>query len=283
MEFLTIDVETANPDLASICQIGIAVFSDGAVIDEWEFYVNPEDYFNALFTQIHGIDESMVANSPKFPDVADQLRKYLAEHIVVSHMYFDRIAVSQAFNKHSLPVPECVWLDSACVARRTWQQFAYSGYGLYSICSFLGYEFQHHDALEDAKAAGYILNSAIEASGLNLESWLERVRKPINPHSQVIAREGNTEGPLYGEVLVFTGALEIPRHQAADMAAEIGCRVESDVNRNTTLLVVGDQDVRRMVGHEKSSKHRKAEKLISEGQSIRILRETDFKKMVELR
>jgi DNA polymerase-3 subunit epsilon len=48
------------------------------------------------------------------------------------------------------------------------------------------------------------------------------------------------------------------------------------------MLVVGDQDMRRLAGHEKSSKHRKAEQLALKGQSIRILRESDFKKMINL-
>ncbi len=97
-----------------------------------------------------------------------------------------------------------------------------------------------------------------------------------------IACEGNQEGPLYGEVLVFTGALTIPRREAADMAARIGCTVADAVNKKTTLLVVGDQDIRKLAGQEKSTKHRKAEELIMKGQSIRIFRETDFKELVSL-
>ena len=82
--------------------------------------------------------------------------------------------------------------------------------------------------------------------------------------------------------MVFTGALDMPRHEAADMAAKIGCRVSSGVTKDTTILVVGDQDIERLSGHEKSAKHRKAENLISKGQSIRIIRETDFKELVNL-
>jgi len=44
--------------------------------------------------------------------------------------------------------------------------------------------------------------------------------------------------------------------------------------------VVGDQDLRRLVGHEKSSKHTKAEQLIANGQHIRILGESDFMRIV---
>ncbi len=146
------------------------------------------------------------------------------------------------------------------------------------MCEALGYEFVHHDALEDAKAAAHVLLAAVTKTGLDLDGWMRRVEQPI-AGSEGIAREGNREGPLYGEVLVFTGALSIPRTEAAVIAAGIGCTVADAVNKKTTMLVVGDQDVRRLAGQEKSTKHRKAEELILNGQSIRILRETDFKEL----
>jgi DNA polymerase-3 subunit epsilon len=49
------------------------------------------------------------------------------------------------------------------------------------------------------------------------------------------------------------------------------------------MLVVGDQDVRRLAGHELSSKHRRAEERAAAGQEIRILRESDFGALVRLR
>jgi len=85
---------------------------------------------------------------------------------------------------------------------------------------------------------------------------------------------------LYGEVLVFTGALEIARREAADLAASIGCTVASGVTKKTTLLVVGDQDITKLAGKAKSSKHLKTEQLIAKGQEIRIIKESDFKELV---
>jgi DNA polymerase-3 subunit epsilon len=118
---------------------------------------------------------------------------------------------------------------------------------------------------------------------MDLDAWIARVQQPIDPSlEQRIAREGNPDGELYGEVLVFTGALMMPRREAADLAAIVGCEVDASVTKRTTILVVGDQDLQRLAGHEKSSKHRKAEQLIANGQSIRILRETDFRELVKL-
>jgi DNA polymerase-3 subunit epsilon len=48
------------------------------------------------------------------------------------------------------------------------------------------------------------------------------------------------------------------------------------------LLVVGDQDIQKLAGHDQSAKHRKAESLIAQGYPIRILQETDFKNLVAL-
>ena len=47
-KFIVIDIETANPDLLSICQIGIVFFENGQVVTKWETLVNPQDYFDPI-------------------------------------------------------------------------------------------------------------------------------------------------------------------------------------------------------------------------------------------
>jgi DNA polymerase-3 subunit epsilon len=291
MRFAAIDVETANPSMASICQIGVAIFENDEVHGEWQSFIDPEDYFDPINSSIHGIEERDVKGAPTFSTIADELFALIGIHPVVAHTHFDRAAIAQACRKHEISPPELRWLDSACIARRAWTQFAAKGYGLKNVCSHIGYSFEHHNALNDAKAAGHVLLAAIRESNISLDEWFRRVRQPISPRvassggssksSSAISREGNPEGDLFGEVLVFTGALEIPRREAADMAAQVGCTVASGVTKKTTLLVVGDQDVSRLAGHSKSSKHRKAEGMIAQGVPIRILRESDFKQIVE--
>ena len=283
MKFVAIDVETANADMASVCQIGLVKCENGVLLDEWKTYVDPEDYFDGINVSIHGIDESIVKGAPIFPELGDTLRSYLDGKVVVCHTHFDRVAMHQAAQRYGVSAPECTWLDSARVARRTWKECAWKGYGLYNVCKILGYDFKHHDALEDAKAAAHILLAATNEAGIDIGDLLTRVRQPIDPTAvssgSAIRREGNPEGALYGEVLVFTGALEIPRREAADLAAAIGCQVASGVTEKTTMLVVGDQDIKKLSGHEKSSKHRRAEVLIEKGIPIRILKESDFKEI----
>jgi len=45
LNFVAFDVEKANTDRTSICQIDIAKFSGGKLIDEWSSLIDPEDDF----------------------------------------------------------------------------------------------------------------------------------------------------------------------------------------------------------------------------------------------
>ena len=78
LTFKSIEVETANPDRASICQIGIVRVRDGEIEDQWQTLVNPEDWFDPWNVSIHGIDDTDVRNSPTLPEALDELRARFA-------------------------------------------------------------------------------------------------------------------------------------------------------------------------------------------------------------
>ena len=291
LTFNSIDVETANADRASICQIGIVHIQDGKIEDQWQTLVNPEDWFDPWNISIHGIDESTVSQSPTLPDVRDELRARLRGTVLVSHTSFDRVAFERAMTRYDLEQLQVTWLDSAKIARRAWpESYGRSGYGLKNIAKDLGISFAHHDALEDARAAAEIVLRACGSTEIDIEGWLRRVERPIFPSSSgsssssaaSVKREGNVEGALYGETILFTGALSLPRRQAADMAAKAGCDVVNNASKKVTMLVVGIQDGSKLNGYEKSSKHRKVETLISKGSEIQILSERDFSELMDI-
>jgi DNA polymerase-3 subunit epsilon len=133
---------------------------------------------------------------------------------------------------------------------------------------------------------------ALEDSGLDLEDWLELLGEMPDPGISGArprrreayaryARVGAENGRLAGEVIVFTGFLSVHRGEAASLAAAAGCAVADSVTKKTTILVVGDQDLRLTKGQEKSGKHRRAEELMSQGGALRIVRESDFRMMIE--
>lgn len=92
MEFVAVDVETANADMASICQVGFVHVRAGATFEEWQTLVDPRDYFDPVNISIHGISEADVLGAPTFPDVAEKIRSWLGRAVAVCHTHFDRVA-----------------------------------------------------------------------------------------------------------------------------------------------------------------------------------------------
>ena len=186
-DFISIDLETANPNPWSICQIGIAEFSKGALTNEWMSYIDPEERFNRDNVAIHGITGAAVRGWPKLPEVTGRLAEMLNGKIVVSHSQFDRVALEYAFDRREISRLTCKWLDSTLVARRAWEGLSKRGFGLENLCRLLGYRYQRHDALGDATAAGVVVLAAIEQTGLGLHQWLRQVELPIGegPRRQI--------------------------------------------------------------------------------------------------
>ena len=285
--FIALDVETVNADCSSICQIGVAEFNNGQIINKWETLINPEAQFDFIQVSKHKITEEMVNGKPTFPEIYDEFKTLVENNVVIHHMPFDKAAITQIVKKYNLEPINTTWLDSAKIVRRTWPEFLKKGYGLKNIASHLMIDFKHHDALEDAIAAGKVVIEAMKIKEVSIEDWILNIKRPLSlsnvksSTSERIEYTPNPDGALYGETIVFTGSLFITKNEAKSIAADLGCEPNDNVTKETTILVVGSQDDYKLAGYKKSSKHRKAEDLILKGQEIKILTENDFKLLIE--
>tara|TARA_Y100001968_G_scaffold102797_1_gene92770 strand:+ start:9784 stop:10665 length:882 start_codon:yes stop_codon:yes gene_type:complete len=286
LNFVALDVETANEDHSSICQIGLARFIDGKLVDELMTLIDPLQEFSQANIDIHGIGPRQVSGKQTLVDFIEDFWAFIGSDVLVTHTAYDRTAITKATGYYRLKqVNNVQWLDSARVTRRAWTQFSDRGYGLANICKHLGIHFDHHDALEDAIACGKVFVEACKKTNWSVSDWQSELSKSNYQLSKfeqlkVEALKGDPTGELAGNIIVFTGNLTLSRADAAELAAKAGCDVGKGVTKKTTMLVVGDQDLSVLAGHEKSSKHRKAEDLIEKGQNIKILKESDFMKLV---
>ena len=106
LTFNAIDVETANADPASICQIGIVSVRDGIIKEQLSVLVNPETHFNDFNVRLHGIDHDSVKDSENLPRLETRLRRLLEGTVLVSHTGFDRRAMDGAMERYGLrPLP----------------------------------------------------------------------------------------------------------------------------------------------------------------------------------
>lgn len=280
MKFAALDIETANSDVSSICSMGIAIFDHEGVIYEWYSLINPGTHFDRMNISIHGIEPDDVVNAPSLNEVATRIWRSLDGAIVVTHTHFDRTSIKKVSQNLGIEIPKCEWLDSSTVARRTWPSIADKGYGLKDVCKIIGYKFNHHHALEDAKAAGQIIISAMKLSGRSLEEIVtlaskQPSRNTVNYNPRV-SQVGNISGKWTEETIVFTGELGMLRNEAANLAASLGFNVSDSVTKKTTFLVVGGVKSAHDFSSVNSTKLRKAELLLEAGQQINIITEKEF-------
>ena len=86
-------------------------------------------------------------------------------------------------------------------------------------------------------------------------------QKRIRPSELAAPGTVDPSHPLCGKSIVFTGELHMPRADAAQMAADVGAVVKTDVSSKTDFLVVGRLD-RALVGDSGTSAwERKAHKI----------------------
>jgi DNA polymerase-3 subunit epsilon len=270
--FVAIDVETANGNRHSICQVGMAMVAHDGTIDTHGFLVDPAEPFQTFNSQLHGIDADMVRGSARFPAALQPVRAFLERHMLIQHSNFDKIAFDAACSRESVPELTSSWFDSVRIARKAWPELrAYGGHGLGNLKKVLKLDFKHHDAVEDAWAAARVVLLAEERTGQGFAELgataASRSRFPTK-----IGLPGNEQGAFFGQSVCFTGRLGLDRMTASQMAAQAGFEVRTGVTKALTVLVVGDQDAEAAV----TTKQRRAMDLVHKGADLRIMTETEF-------
>ncbi len=177
--FFALDVETANNDRGSICQIGVACVRPDNSVETWVTYVDPQ-VERWVFTYLHGISARTVQGAPTFSEVLPVLRDALNGATVYQHSGFDRSAVAAACGNCGLSVPEWDWRDSVHVARAAWPELrGNGGHGLASLKQHLGLMFEHHDAGEDARAAAEVVLRAEGVQPVRMQPSVQTVQTVI--------------------------------------------------------------------------------------------------------
>lgn len=93
-----------------------------------------------------------------------------------------------------------------------------------------------------------------------------------------------TDSPLSGKKVLFTGAMaSMTRGKAQELVLSLGGEAASGVNKALDFLVLGDKDMGRYKTGWRSSKLKKAEKLINDGTGLQLISESDFLEMVNTR
>jgi len=160
LSFVGFDVETANADVGSICQIGVVRVVDGVEVAAESWLCTPPpglSEFQAANIAVHGITPEMVADQPGFAERLPALLEFIGDLPVIAHnAQFDMMALRRACLAAELPVPELTFGCSLVLSRAA--RLGLPDHRLPTVAAGLGVPLdRHHDATEDARAAAGIV------------------------------------------------------------------------------------------------------------------------------
>lgn len=153
--FIAIDFETANHSRNSACALGIALVEKGKIVEKASFLIRPPvNYF--CFTDIHGITWEDVKDKPSFetiwPNIAPFFKK--TDFAAAHNAPFDRSVLEACCGHYGICLPS---IDYRCTLALSRENLTMKSHSLDSVCSHLGIELNHHEALSDATACAKIM------------------------------------------------------------------------------------------------------------------------------
>ena len=199
MDFVALDIETANADGESICEIGLVKFQQGIEVDSWSSTIRPKSSPELLPMNfsLHGISQEEILAAPYLQDLWGKISKFVAGLPIVAHGATQDI--SKLLKSAQLDIephwefPSDAYSCSLVLSRRSPSLFPVN-FSLRSIAEVLEIEspdierngMRVHSAESDARACGLIALSLARTSGV--ES-LEELSKILDVHMGTISNK----------------------------------------------------------------------------------------------
>lgn len=273
---------------------------DGHIVDESSTLIHPPagfDQFDGFNTWLHGISAEMVSGAPSWRWALEWIVRFTGSEPLVCHNAgFDMGVIRYACIADDLPCPSVDFLCTMVLARRAYRL---PSYRLPFVAAECDVDFDHHhQAVSDARCAALIAVALARKQGAQTlaglaDSFSVRIGHMESGYYSASARRGSgghaliradanpdadPDHPLYGRVIVFTGALmSRTRQMAWDDVIKVGGTPEPGVTKRTNVLVIGDINPAVLVpGMVTTGKAAKAFALQGKGQEIEVMTEDDF-------
>ncbi|WP_321290340.1 3'-5' exonuclease [uncultured Sunxiuqinia sp.] len=167
--FSIIDIETTGQSAqqGKITEIAIYVHNGTKVIDSFITLVNPECHISYFITKLTGIDNQMVANAPKFFEIAKQVVEITRGTTFVAHnVGFDYKFIQQEYLRLGYEY-KCKTMCTVKLSRKYLP--GHSSYSLGKLCDDLNIKIdgRHRaggDALATVKLFEIILQKHVNPS-----------------------------------------------------------------------------------------------------------------------
>lgn len=181
LNFVAIDFETANKFPNSALSLACTIVENGQISDTWYSLIKPPFLsFDPDCTAVHGIQPHEVKDAPTFDQVWPEIYETcLKDRIIIAHnARFDVGVLRATLDHYGLAWPDNQFTDTVKIARKVWPSLV--NHKLNTVGGFLGVEFKHHYALDDAETCAKIALAAAQEKGCqSLPELLTAIKVPL--------------------------------------------------------------------------------------------------------
>ncbi|MDQ0217041.1 PolC-type DNA polymerase III [Peribacillus cavernae] len=157
--YVVFDVETTGLSAVydAIIELAAVKMRDGEIIDRFERFANPHHPLSATTIDLTGITDDMVENAPEIEEVLGEFREWAGESTLVAHnASFDMGFLNVGYKKIGHPKAANPVIDTLELGRFLYPDF--KNHRLNTLAKKFDIELtQHHRAIYDAEATGYLL------------------------------------------------------------------------------------------------------------------------------
>ncbi|WP_027963226.1 PolC-type DNA polymerase III [Halalkalibacillus halophilus] len=185
--YVVFDVETTGLSASydKIIELAGVRIQDGEIVDRFEKFANPHQKLSQTTIDLTGITDDMVRDAPEIEEVMSAFNNWMGNDILVAHnASFDIGFINAAFKRMDLDKVTNPVIDTLELARFLYPDL--KNHRLNTLCKHLNIELtQHHRAIYDAEATGYLMWSFIKST----------LNKGIENHQELNRHVG--EGDAY--------------------------------------------------------------------------------------
>ena len=287
--YIMIDTETTwlSPDWDRILEISAIKVKSGKVINEFSRLIkySENDIVPSFITELTGITTTMIRSKGVSPKQAtSEFKAFVEESLIVGYnVNFDINFIFDSYQQFNLGDFNNDYVDVWRIARRFFKGERHNR--VVDVMPRLGITHQQrHRALADC----YDQKSILDELSIRIDENFFKQSKRAKQKSKFDLRtlistssSINQDSAFYQKSICFTGALSIPRKDAAQLVVNIGGAAQNGINKKTDYLVIGDISYSTNVKNGITGKMKRANELMNAGQDITILTETLFMEMLE--
>lgn len=152
MTFTAIDFETATA--YHPCSVGIVTVESGIIVDEFVTLIKPpNNEYNPFTIQVHGIYPRDTVNAKTFLQVYPEIEKRLKNRVLVAHNEsFDRNVLIKSMALYGLLYEDLNIANKWECTVKIYKAKGLKPTKLSDCCREMRIQFNHHEALSDARA-----------------------------------------------------------------------------------------------------------------------------------